>query len=136
MARWLLRLLGIKMARRAFAGGRGRAPLIDIGLGWALLRDQRVPGSAKLRALGLGTLIIAALQVLELPIELLIAMLFSIPGIGFNIAWNGVELLAGPILAASILLVRMAPREIVERLRMERGAIPVPQTQPIWQRRR
>jgi hypothetical protein len=123
MVRWIFRLLGMKAAKRAFAGGRGRAPLIDIGLGWALLRDPRVPGSVKLSAFGLGTLIIAALQVVELPVEILIAMLFNVAGIGFDIAWNGVELLAGPILAASILLLRMAPREIVERIRIERGGL-------------
>ena len=127
MARWILRLFGMRMAKRALVGGRGRAPIIDIGLGWALLRDGRVPGKAKLAALGLGTLIIAALQVLELPVELLIAAVFNLPGIGFDVAWNGIELLAGPVLAASILLIRLAPPGIVNQLRAERGGDYAPQ---------
>jgi hypothetical protein len=127
----------MKMAKRALVGGRSRAPMIDIGLGWALMRDNRVPGRSKIQALGTGALIIAALQVLELPIELLIAALFSVPGIGFDIAWNGIELLAGPVLVASLLLLRLAPRAIVEQVRMERGGpIPVQAPPPPWHRRR
>src|SRR5687768_5479053 len=127
MAKWLLRLIGLRMARRAFQGGRERAPMIDIGLGFALLRDARVPARAKLSAFGIGFVLLMVLQVLELPVELLIAALFNVAGIAFNIAYNGLELVAGPVVMASMLMPRMAPAHVVAQVRAERaGLIPQP----------
>lgn len=129
MAKWLLRMLGFKMAKRAFAGGRGRAPMIDIGLGFALLRDRRVPVQNKLTALGIGAAAIAVLLAVEAPVELLIAFLLNVPGIGLDLFIDGLEILAGPVLVASLVLPRIVPAHIVEWLRAERG--PVPVTHPV-----
>jgi hypothetical protein len=125
VAKWMMRLLGMRVAQRVFRGRHGAAPLIDIGFGWSMLRDARVPSRTKIAAFGLGCVILMFLQVLELPVELLIAAMFNVAGIGFDLAWNGVELMAGPVLLASMLIPRLAPAGLVERLRAERYGVPV-----------
>lgn len=51
---------------------------IDIRLGWALLRDRRVPIKTKAFALGAGVLLMIVLQVLEIPLEALTGI-FALP---------------------------------------------------------
>ena len=131
IVRWLFRVLGIKIAQKAFTVGRGgRAPLIDIGFGFALLKDRRVPLASKLAALGLGGLIVAALLAMEAPVEALIALLLNIPGLGFDVMVDGLEMLAGPVLIGCALLPRLLPAALVTELRTERyGVSPGPTPQ-------
>ena len=49
------------MLKKAVTGGK-RPPFIDIGLGFALLKDRRVPVRAKGTALLLGAVATAGLQ--------------------------------------------------------------------------
>lgn len=122
MLTWFIRHLGFHAVRRAATNRNGR-PLLDIGLGFALLRDRRVPIVRKLAALGLGGLVIAVLIGLELPVEGLIAALMNLPGIGLDFLVDGLEILAGPLLIGSLFLLRLAPPEVAASLREERGAM-------------
>jgi hypothetical protein len=121
---WFVRWLGFRAVGRALADRRGR-PRLDIGLGFALLRDRRVPIIQKLAALGLGITAIAVLIALELPVEGLIAALLNLPGIGLDFLVDGLEILAGPLVIGSLFLIRLAPAEIAASLREERGATAV-----------
>jgi hypothetical protein len=124
MMRWLLRGIGLHLFKQAVIGGK-RPPLLDMGLGFALLKDRRVPASTRAMALVLGAAATAALIAVELPVEALIALFFNVPGLGFDIALDGLEALAGPLLFGSLLISRLAPRNVVERARAERaGAWP------------
>jgi hypothetical protein len=96
-------------------------PMLDVKLGLALMRDHRVPWRAKLAALLLGVGITGLVEVLELPVEGLLSMLLPILGAAGDLALDGAELVAGPILLASLLLPFVAPREVVARIRAERA---------------
>src|SRR5579871_6378237 len=126
MLRWLLRAFGLRAMRSALRneiGGR-RPPLLDFGLGLALFRDRRVSIGLKALALLLGGLIVAGLVALELPVEALVGLLLNIPGIGIDAVVDGLEVIAGPLLFGALLLTRLAPAQIVERLRAERYPMP------------
>src|SRR5580765_4190964 len=97
MLKWAIRLLGVRALKTAVAGGK-RPPILDFGLGFTLLRDRRVPVATKLMALLLGIAAVFALSALELPVEMLIAALLNVPGIGLDFVIEGVEIIAGPIL--------------------------------------
>src|ERR1043166_8733847 len=124
MLTWFVRWLGFRAVRRSITSGRGR-PFFDIGLGFALLRDRRVPIIRKLAALGLGGLAMAALVMLELPVEGLIAALLNLPGIGLDFLVDGLEILAGPLIFGSLFLIRLTPPHIAALLRAERGTVQI-----------
>ena len=75
-------------------------------LGYALLRDQRVPIRAKLIALGAGAAIIAVIELLQIPFETIVAALMPFVGIPGDLTLDGAEALIGPILIACLLLPR------------------------------
>jgi hypothetical protein len=132
MLGWILRLIGMRAVGRVVgkreASGAGRSPAIralDIGFGFALFRDRRVPVAAKGLALIVGGLLVSLLISLEVPVELLVAGLLNLLGAGMDIAIDGLEMLVGPVLLGALLLVHLAPREIVERIRGERYGVPV-----------
>jgi hypothetical protein len=119
MLKLLLRLLGMRALKSAVAGGK-RPPILDFGLGMKLFKDRRVPVGSKVLSLALGVIAIAVLNVLELPVEALIAAVLNLPGIGFDILLSGVEILAGPFLLGALFLMRLAPRQLVAQARQER----------------
>jgi hypothetical protein len=129
MLKWAFRLLGVRALKTTVAGGK-RPPILDVGLGFTLLRDRRVPVATKLIALLLGIAAVFALSALELPVEMLIAALLNVPGIGLDFVIEGVEIIAGPILFGSLFLLRLAPRHIVEQLRTERYRMFTPSMPP------
>jgi hypothetical protein len=77
---------------------------MNIRLGYRLLRDHRVPIWAKLMALGIGAACIGALEVLELPLETVLAGMLPLIGITGDIAFNGAEAIAGPVIIATMVL--------------------------------
>ncbi len=121
---WALRAAGHHAVKHAVTGGR--RPIIDIGLGLALLRDGRVPLARKAMALLMGAVAVFVMIGLELPVETMIALLLNIPGVGLDIAIDGLEAVAGPILIGSLFLIRLAPPTLVEQVRAERLGLPAP----------
>ncbi len=65
-------------------------------------------------------------NVLELPVEALIAFLLPLVGFGFEIAWNGVETIIGSLLFAGLALPHLAPKTLVQQIRAERNPVPIP----------
>lgn len=128
MLKWAFRLLGGRALRKVVAGN-GRPPILDVGLGFTLLRDRRVRVATKLTALLLGLAVVFALSIIELPVEILIAALLNLPGVGLDFAIEGLEIIAGPILFGSLFLLRLAPRNLVQLLRDERYGF-APQAEP------
>ncbi len=122
MLRLLFKMFGMRALKTAVAGGK-RPPMLDFGLGLALLRDRRVPIQSKLTALALGVVALVVLNTLELPVEMLIAALLNVPGIGIDLLIEGVEIIAGPLLFGALFLTRFAPREIVQQMRAERYGV-------------
>ena len=88
-------------------------------LGYALLRDQRVPIRAKLIALGAGAAVIAVIELLQIPFETIVAALLPFVGVPGDLALDGAEAVIGSILIACLLLPRLTPTDIVQQIRAE-----------------
>jgi hypothetical protein len=88
-------------------------------LGYALLRDRRVSLRPKFMALGAGLVVLGVIQVLQIPLESVLA--FVLPGVGAagDVAVDGAEAVIVPVLVATLLMPHLAPRSIVEELRTE-----------------
>jgi hypothetical protein len=96
------------------AGGGGSAAL-DATLGFALLRDRRICIWQKARALATGAAIVAGM-ILATAVG---ARLTGIGGRSIDLSIDGAVLAAGTLLFGALLLKRLAPREMVSRVRCE-----------------
>jgi hypothetical protein len=105
--------------------------LLDVKLGFALMRDRRVPWRSKLAAILMGLLITGVVEGLEIPIEGVLSMLLPLLGAAGDMVLDGVEMIAGPILISAALLPFMAPRDVVAKVRSERAAAPGAAKSPI-----
>lgn len=94
---------------------------MNMQLGYALLRDRRVPIRAKLIALGIGAATVGAIELLQLPVEGVIAALLPFIGAAGDLALDGAEAIIGPVLIATLLLPHLAPADIVRQIRAERA---------------
>jgi hypothetical protein len=123
----LLRLVGRRVVHKAVAHQAQRQG-IDFKLGFALFRDKRVPFGAKLMAIVLGLAGMVLLNIIELPVEALVAIFLPLlPLVGL---FNGVENVIGPVLLSALFLTVTAPKPVValirrERYDMEHGVIDV-----------
>src|SRR5215468_2809361 len=92
---------------------------MDVRLGYRLLKDHRVPLRAKLTALGIGAGCMVMLEVLELPLEAVLAAILPLVGITGDIALGGAEMVIGPVLIATMLLPYMVAPPLVQQIRAE-----------------
>ncbi|BCM93596.1 hypothetical protein IAD21_05487 [Abditibacteriota bacterium] len=127
MLRLLLTHLGHHFLKNSEA-----ARFLDWKLGLRLLRDRRVPTSAKFFSLVLGLSTLFVLEFLELPIETALALLVPVLGLAADFALDGIELLAVPFFVATLILPFLAPRDIVAQLRgeSEPQSVPIPTATP------
>ena len=122
----LMRLFGHKMFHQAVAPHTTNGGVLDAQLGFAMLRDRRVPIGSKLLALALGAGGIALLINLELPLEAVLALVLPLIGFMGDAVVNGLEGVVGPVVLASLLLPHLAPTDVAQTIRMERaGAVPL-----------
>ena len=84
-----------------------------------MLRDHRVPIRAKLMALGIGAECIGVLELLQLPLEAVLAGILPLTGITGDIAFNGAEAVVGPVIIATMLLPYLVPPILVRQIRAE-----------------
>ena len=94
---------------------------MDIQLGYALLRDRRVPIRPKLFALAIGAAVVGFTELLQIPLESLFAVILPIVGIAGDVALDGLEAIFGPVLIATLLLPYLAPERLVQQIRAERA---------------
>jgi hypothetical protein len=94
---------------------------MSMQLGYALLRDRRVSIRAKLIALGIGAAAIGAIELLQLPVEGVVAALLPFIGAAGDLALDGAEAVIGPVLIATLVLPHIAPADIVRQIRAERA---------------
>jgi hypothetical protein len=92
---------------------------MNMTLGYALLRDRRVPIRTKLIALGIGAAGVGAIELLQLPVEGVVAALLPLIGAAGDLALDGAEAVIGPILIATLLLPHLAPADLVQQIRAE-----------------
>lgn len=120
VARGLFRRFGQKAAGRAAERYARRGGVLDVGFGLALFRDRRVPVRTKLTAVALGGLVTILLQPLEIPLEMLWALLAPPLGLVSLVIFNGLEAVLLPLLVGALLVRRLTPPHLVERIRGER----------------
>jgi hypothetical protein len=104
---------------RAKLKGWTRPKSMNIRLGYRLLRDHRVPIRAKLMALGIGAACIGALELLQLPLEAVLAGILPLIGITGDIAFDGAEAVVGPVIIATMLLPYLVAPPLVRQIRAE-----------------
>ena len=92
---------------------------MNLALGYRLLRDRRVSIRAKLIALGIGAAVIGIIELLQLPIEGVLATFLPFIGAAGDLAVDGAEAIIGPVLIASVLLPHLAPAHLVAQIRDE-----------------
>jgi hypothetical protein len=92
---------------------------MNMALGYALLRDRRVPIRTKLIALGIGAAGIGAIELLQLPVEGVVAALLPFIGVAGDLSLDGAEAIIGPVLIATFLLPYLAPADLVQQIRAE-----------------
>jgi hypothetical protein len=92
---------------------------MNMTLGYALLRDRRVPIRTKLIALGIGAASVGAIELLQLPVEGVFAALLPFIGAAGDLTLDGAEAIIGPILIATLLLPHLAPADLVRQVRTE-----------------
>ena len=92
---------------------------MNMTLGYALLRDRRVPVRTKLVALGIGAAGVGAIELLQLPVEGVVAALLPLIGAAGDLVLDGAEAVIGPVLIATLLLPHLAPADIVQQIRAE-----------------
>ena len=93
----------------------------NIQLGYALLRDQRVPIRPKLIALAMGGAVVGFIELLQIPLESVFAVILPVIGIAGDVILDGAEAVIGTVFVATLLLPYLAPSTIVERIRAERA---------------
>ncbi|MBV9866057.1 MAG: hypothetical protein JO316_11955 [Abitibacteriaceae bacterium] len=126
MSELLMRLFGHRMFHKAVAQHTNHGGVLDVQLGFAMLRDRRVPLTSKLMALALGAVGVAVLINLELPLQALLALMLPILGFAGDFVIDGVEGVVGPFVLASLLLPHLAPEPITQAIRSERAGLPAP----------
>ena len=92
-------------------------------LGFALMKDRRVPVVTKFVALGVGLGLTFVLEALELPVEGILAALVPFLGVGLDVVIDGAETVILPFVFGAILLTHFAPKSVVNRIRVERGSL-------------
>lgn len=124
MRRFLLRLLGRRVGDRIVARHATGGGILDVRFGLSLFRDPRVPVRSKLAAVALGALVTVLLQPLEVPFEVVWAVLAPPVGLVSLLLFNGLEALVGPIILGALLVRRFTPPALLHRIRAERyGAV-------------
>ena len=97
--------------------------MLDLKLGYALLRDARVPFHSKLAGFAVGLASLVLVGILELPLEEILAAVVPFVGIVSDLLLDGVEAIVGPFLVACLVLPYLAPSTVVNQVRRERAGV-------------
>lgn len=121
MIRAILGLLGHKTAQKMISK-HTQGSRFDLRLGYAMLRDNRVPLKYKALAIGIGAGLTGLLLALELVPEFLAAVT-PIIGLVADIMFDGLEVVIVPVVVGCLSLPFLAPRELVNQIMGERSAV-------------
>ncbi len=123
MAISILRFLGERVAHKTLARNSHTGGFLDVKLGFAMLKDRRVPLRFKLLALGVGAGLIALLIAFEFPLEGVLAIVLPPIGLAADLLTNSLEAVLGTVGLASMLLPHVAPKRLAQQIRNERAGI-------------
>jgi hypothetical protein len=94
---------------------------MNIQLGYALLRDPRVPAPSKMAALAIGAAIIGFIELLQIPLESVFALILPVIGVAGDVVFDGAEAIIGTVFIATLLMPYFAPATLVQQIRAERA---------------
>jgi hypothetical protein len=95
---------------------------MNIQLGYMLLRDPRVPVRSKMIAMAIGAAVVGLIELLQVPLESVFAVILPIIGFAGDIVFDGAEAVIGTVFIATLLMPYLAPARIVQQIRAERAA--------------
>jgi hypothetical protein len=87
-----------------------------------LLRDPRVPVQSKMIAMAIGAAVVGLIELLQVPLESVFAVILPIIGFAGDIVFDGAEAVIGTVFIATLLMPYLAPARIVQQIRAERAA--------------
>lgn len=118
MMRKISHKLGVMMMPPQ-VGACQRKPVLDVGLGYALLRDRRINSGLKVHAMLCGTGIAVVLVLMDMLLGRLLHLHASV----VDPLLDGLGLVLGSALFGMLALLRIAPMDVVIKLRYERYRI-------------
>jgi hypothetical protein len=108
-----------KAAEHAGRNHTGEGKAIDPKFGAQLFKDKRIPVSKKLLSLFLGFVAIGISEVLDFPLEAILAPILGLFSIPLEIASEGIEYTIGVLAIGATLLPHLAPKPLVQQIRDE-----------------
>ncbi|MES2460309.1 MAG: hypothetical protein V4671_06985 [Armatimonadota bacterium] len=140
ISKTVIKRVGGQVAAQAVSEQRKPGNLLDFKMGVSLLRDRRVSAGTKLLALGIGVGLTMLLEVFEMPLETLVAVVLPGVGLAANFAMDGLEAVLCPLLFAALALPHLAPKPVAAEARALRRGVSEPQPSPLpdfgsWRRR-
>ncbi len=126
----ILRLLGERVLHKTVTEHTQVGKVMDIKLGFAMLKDKRVPFRSKLLSLGIGAGLIALLIGLEIPLEWFLAIVLPVIGLVADALTNAMEAIIGTLGVAALVLPHVAPKLLTMQVRNERAGI-IEELQPM-----
>ena len=119
MLRILLGLLGHKLVKET-VGQKVIGSRFNIKLGIALMRDGRLPWRYRFGAMSIGALTAFLLDLVELPLGAIFAVILPIIGVPIDLALLGIEDMAILPIVTLMALPFLAPKWLVEKVQQER----------------
>ena len=95
---------------------------MNIQLGYLLLRDTRVSVQSKIIAMAIGAAVVGFIELLQIPLESVFALILPIIGIAGDVVFDGAEAVIGTVFIATLLMPYLTPAHIVQQIRAEQAA--------------
>lgn len=99
-------------------GAAAKKKGLNLHLGFALARDRRVSFGFKATALAIGLGLTALLIAIEFPLEAIVGALLPAVGLVADIAIDGLEIVALPLILGALALPFLVPKGLAERLNL------------------
>ena len=77
---------------------------------------------SKMIALAIGAAVIGFIELLQIPLEGVFAVILPIIGLAGDIVFDGAEAVIGTVFVATLLMAYLAPARVVRQIRAERAA--------------
>jgi hypothetical protein len=108
-----------KAAEHAAKNHTGEGKAIDPKFGVKLFKDRRVPVGKKVLALFLGFTTIGLAELLDFPLEVILAPVLGLLSIPLEIASEAIEYTVGVLAISATILPHISPKMLVQQIRAE-----------------
>ncbi len=123
MAIPILRFIGERVLHKTVSEHTKFGGMMDIKLGFAMLKDRRVPFRPKLLSLGIAAGVMGLLIAVEFPLEWFLSIVLPVIGVAISAMTDGLETILGTLGVAALILPHIAPKALTLQMRNERAGI-------------